>query len=79
LPPGQGIDTTYVSPNAIAIVVLRPAQIMTAPMAELLPTEVATAAGLKYLGFDPSDVEEVSAFVDQINPAAPIEYGLVVK
>jgi type II secretory pathway pseudopilin PulG len=78
LPAGQGIDTTYVSASAIAIVVLRPAQIMTAPLAELLPTEVATAAGLKYLGFDPADVEEVIAFVDPINPAAP-EYGLVVK
>jgi type II secretory pathway pseudopilin PulG len=77
-PAGQGIDTTYVSANAIGIVVLRPAQIMTAPLAELLPTEVATAAGLKYLGFDPADVEEVIAFVDPINPAAP-EYGLVIK
>ncbi|HEY3391958.1 MAG TPA: DUF1559 domain-containing protein, partial [Lacipirellulaceae bacterium] len=78
LPAGQGIETTYVSASAIAIVVLRPAQIMTAPLAELLPTEVATAAGLKYLGFDPADVEEVIAFVDPINPAAP-EYGLVIK
>jgi hypothetical protein len=40
---------------------------------------VATAAGLKYLGFDPADVEEVLAFVDQINPMAPPEYGLVMK
>jgi hypothetical protein len=79
LPAGQGIDTTYVSASAIGIVVLRPAQIMSAPMAELLPTEVASAAGLKYLGFDPADVEEVVAFVDQINPMAPPEYGLVFK
>jgi hypothetical protein len=79
VPAGQGIDTTYVSSGAIGIVVVRPAQIMTAPEAELLPTEVATAAGLKYLGFDPADVEEVIAFVDQINPMAPPEYGLVIK
>jgi Protein of unknown function (DUF1559) len=76
---GQSIDMAYVSSEAIAIVVLRPAQIMAAPMAELLPTEVASAAGLKYLGFDPADVEEVIAFVDQINPMAPPEYGLVIK
>jgi len=78
-PVAGRIDTTYVSPSAVALVALRPAQIMTNPMAEMLPTEVASAAGLKYLGFDPADVAEVIAFVDQINPMGPPEYGLVIK
>ena len=78
-PAAGKIDTTYVSPAAIALIVLRPAQIMAAPMAELLPTEVASAAGLKYLGFDPADVEEVVAFAEQFNPMGPPEYGLVIK
>jgi hypothetical protein len=73
------IDLTYVSPAAVTIVVLRPAQIMASPMAELLPTEVASAAGLKYLGFDPADMEEVIAFAEQFNPAGPPQYGLVIK
>jgi type II secretory pathway pseudopilin PulG len=74
-----GIDTTYISPGAVAVVALRPAQIMTSPMAEMLPTEVATAAGLKYLGFDPADVDEAIAFVDMSNPMAPPSYGLSIK
>jgi hypothetical protein len=78
-PTAGMIDTKYVSPTAVALVALRPAQIMTNPMAEMLPTEVASAAGLKYLGFDPADVAEVIAFVDQINPMGPPEYGIVVK
>src|SRR4051812_43608615 len=42
------IDTTYVLPSAVGFALLRPAQIMKSPMSELLPIEVATAAGLKY-------------------------------
>jgi type II secretory pathway pseudopilin PulG len=72
------IETKYVTPNAAAIVVLRPAQIMKSPMSEMLPVEVATAAGLKYLGIDPANVEEALAFVDLSNPVAPA-YGLTLK
>ncbi len=72
------IDTNYVAPGAVALVVLRPAQLMKSPMAEFLPTEVATAAGLKYLGIDPANVEEATAFVDPSNPRAP-NYGLALR
>ena len=48
------IDTTYIAPGAVALVVLRPAQLMKSSMGEMLPVEVATAAGLKYLGIDPA-------------------------
>jgi hypothetical protein len=72
------INTTYVTPGAAAIVVLRPAQFLKSPMAELLPVEVATAAGLKYLGIDPANVEEATAFVDLANPMAP-NYGLTLS
>jgi hypothetical protein len=77
-PAAGTIDTTYVSPGAMAVVVLRPAQLMSAPVTEMLPREVATAAGLKYLGFDPADVDEVIAFADMTNPLAP-GYGLTIK
>jgi prepilin-type processing-associated H-X9-DG protein len=73
------IDTTYVTPAAIAIIVLRPAQIMSSPMAEMLPTEVATAAGLKYLGIDPAAVDEIVVFIEQPNPAAAPGYGVTIK
>jgi hypothetical protein len=78
-PAAGKIDTTYISPGASAVVVLRPAQLMTSPMTDLLPREVASAAGLKYLGFDPADVDEAIAFVDMSNPSAPPAYGLTIK
>jgi type II secretion system protein G len=78
-PSGDRLDLTYVSPRATVLAVLRPAQIMSSPAAELLPKEIATAAGLKYLGFDPAHVDEVIAFVEQINPMAPPAYGFIMK
>ena len=44
----------------------------------MLPREIATVAGLKFLGFDPADVDEVIAFEDMMNPMAP-GYGLTIK
>jgi type II secretory pathway pseudopilin PulG len=76
--PSGAIDTTYVAPMAAAVIVFHPAQLMKSPMAELLPVEVASAAGLKYLGFDPANVEEATGFVDLSNPQAP-NYGLTFK
>jgi hypothetical protein len=73
------IDTSYVSPSAIAVAAIRPGQLLSAPSAELLPTEVITAAGLQYLGFEPSSIEEVVAFVGPINMMGPTEYGVVIK
>jgi hypothetical protein len=67
-----------VASNASILVVLRPAQIMTSPVAQMLPTEVATAAGRQYLGIDPADVDEVVLFGDPSNMLAP-SYGAVFK
>lgn len=72
------LDTTYVPSTASALVVFRPAQIMTAPMAQMLPIEVASAAGRQFLGIDPADVDELIVFGDLSNPIAPT-YGAAVK
>jgi hypothetical protein len=77
-PTAGKLDTTYVSPTASALLVIRPAQLMASPMAQVFPIEVASAAGLKYLGIDPVDVEEALAFVDMSNPIAPA-FGVTVK
>src|SRR4051812_26196538 len=61
--PGGMIDTTYVTSGAVALAVLRPAQLMKSPLGELMPVEVATAAGLQYLGIDPANVDEAVGFV----------------
>ena len=76
--PAGMIDTTYVTPGAVAMAVLRPAQLMKSKAGEMLPVEVATAAGLKYLGIDPANVEEATAFLDASNPMVP-NYGLTLK
>jgi uncharacterized protein DUF1559 len=76
--PAGMLDTTYVAPGAVVFVSLRPAQLMKSPMGEFLPTEVATAAGIKYLGIDPANVEEASGFVDLSNPMAP-NYAVALK
>lgn len=77
--PVEGaIDTAFISPGAAAVVVLRPAQLMSSPLTEMLPREVATAAGLKFLGFDPADVDEVVAFGEMTAQGMP-SYGLTLK
>lgn len=75
------IDTSYVAPTAIAIIAFRPAQVLSDPLAEMLPSEVLSAAGGQYLGFDPAGVEEVVAFIGQFNMLQPAttEYGVSVK
>lgn len=77
-PTSTAVDVTFISPRAAAIVVLRPAQIMAAPIAELLPTEVATAAGLQYLGINPADVDELLAFAEMPGPTG-LNYGMTFR
>jgi hypothetical protein len=72
------LDTRYVPSTASALLVIRPAQMITAPIAQMLPVEVASAAGRQYLGIDPVDVDEVVIFGDVSNPIAPA-YGAAVK
>jgi hypothetical protein len=77
--PSEGasgtIDTSYVAPSAIALIALRPAQILASPLAELLPKEVATAAGMQYAGIDPTGIEEVVLFVQ----LPPTHSGATIK
>jgi hypothetical protein len=72
------LDTTYVPSTASLLLVIRPAQIMTAPVTQLLPIEVATAAGRQHLGIDPAEIDEVVVFGDLSNPMAPA-YGAAIR
>lgn len=78
LPAAGKIDTRYISQNSAVVVVLRPSQILASPIAQVFPVEVVSAAGLKFLGFDPLEIEEVIAFSEPFNPAAPA-YGATLK
>ncbi|HEX4413266.1 MAG TPA: hypothetical protein VH107_06530 [Lacipirellulaceae bacterium] len=75
---GAKLDTSYISSNASVLLAIRPAQLMASPFAQMFPVEVASAAGVKYAGIDPADVEEAVAFLDMTNPIAPT-YGVTVK
>ncbi len=64
-PTGKpGVDTRFCTPQTVAVAYLQPQRLMESPAAELLPTEVATAAGLKYLGIDPAKVKSVQVVIE---------------
>lgn len=67
------IDTRYISPNAAAVIIIRPSQLLTAPIAQMLPVELVAAA----TGFDPTEIEEIDAFAEP--PTAGIGYGVTFR
>ena len=49
----------YVVPGASAIVVVRPKQVFTAEVMRMMPLEVIQAVGMKELGIDPLEIEQL--------------------
>ncbi len=80
--PGESsagkIDLRYLAPKSAVVAVVRPSQILASPFAQVFPVEVASAAAMKYLGFDAAEMEEVVGFADASNPVAP-GYGVAFK
>jgi type II secretory pathway pseudopilin PulG len=66
------VDLSYVPGDAFAALVFHPRRVLTAPNMQLLPIEIASAAGKKYLGFDPVEVESVVVVVE---PPSPLPGG----
>ncbi len=58
------IDLSYVTPESCAAVALFPRRVLTSPAMEMLPVEVLTAAGMKELGIDPMQIEQLVAIVE---------------
>lgn len=77
-PAAGKIDLTYVTPQAAALVSLRPHQLLTSPNTAMLPVEVVSAAGLEHLGIDPADVVEVVLFLEPPSVMG-LQYGAVIK
>ena len=75
----EGIDRGYITPGAVLVAVVRPRQVLQAPEMELMPIEVISAAGLKELGFDPVQVEEVLVIVEVPDARKPPQAGIVVR
>ncbi|MCE5269329.1 MAG: hypothetical protein LLG00_15745 [Planctomycetaceae bacterium] len=65
------IDLGFVTPKAAAALVLYPRHVLTSPQSEILPTEVITAAGKKYLGIDPLQIEQVIAIAEPPQAGPP--------
>jgi hypothetical protein len=77
-PAAGKIDLSYVTPQAAALVALRPHQLLTSRNTAIFPVEVASAAGLEHMGFDPADVVEAVLFVEPPTILG-LQYGAVVK
>lgn len=77
-PAAANPSAQYLTPQTVAYLSLRPNQLLTSPNAEMFPIEVASAAGLQYLGLDPVDVDQVIAVVEP-PLAGPPEYGVILK
>jgi hypothetical protein len=76
------IDLGYVTPKAVAAVVAYPKHVFTSPGMEMLPLEVITAAGKKFLGFDPVEIEQVMAVAEApetMPPQGPPRAAIVLK
>ncbi len=72
----NGLDLSYVTPNAVAMVVAYPSRVLKAPGMEMLPHEVITAAGKQELGLDPADVDQV-LIVAEAAGGPPMAAGVV--
>ncbi|MEM6330147.1 MAG: DUF1559 domain-containing protein [Planctomycetota bacterium] len=58
-PAPAGAD--YLTPASVAVVSLKPGQVLTNPALAMLPVEVAEAAGEKFLGMKATDIRRVVA------------------
>lgn len=52
-------DLRYVTPRAVAAVVVQPWRVLTASGSELMPVEIITAYGQKEFGLDPTQIERI--------------------
>ena len=77
--PAAAIDRGYIPPDAVLAAVAHPRRVMTAPEMELLPIEIISAAGLKELGIDPVQIEEVLAIAEVKDFKQPPQLGLVLR
>jgi hypothetical protein len=53
------LDTTWITPQSVAVGYVRPQQVLTAKGGELLPHEIFNAAAKKYLGIEAVAIESI--------------------
>jgi hypothetical protein len=62
----------------MALIVIRPAQFVTSPVAQLLPIDAIKSAAQQQIGADLADIDEIVMFGDLANPMSP-GYGVTFK
>lgn len=67
----SAVDLGYVTPETLAAVLLHPRRVLTAPENEMLPIEVISAAGIKELGVDPLDIEQLLVIAEPPQEGPP--------
>ncbi|MBN1912103.1 MAG: DUF1559 domain-containing protein [Pirellulales bacterium] len=78
--PARKLNLTYVTPGTFATAVVHPRRLLTAPEMQMLPVEVASAAGKQELGIDPAEIDQVMALIEAPQDrTAPPAFGIVVR
>ena len=73
------IPLKYIPKDAVAAAVFQPRQAISQPGMEMLPLEVATAAGMQACNVDPLDIEQVIVVVGELTMQRPPEIGVIVR
>jgi prepilin-type processing-associated H-X9-DG protein len=68
---GAKLDLGYLTPETVAAAVAFPHRVLASPEMEMLPIEVISAAGMKELGIDPVEIEQVLAMVEPPTALGP--------
>jgi len=76
---GGKLDVSYITPEATFAAVAHPRRVLSAPEMEMLPIEVISAAGMKEVGIDPLDIDEIMVIVAAPQGMAPPAAGVVVR
>ena len=72
------LDTTWLTPDTVAVGYLRPRQILAAEGAELLPREIFDAVVMKEFGVEAADIDSITWIVELSEDQQPL-FAVVVK
>lgn len=74
----EKLSNKHIPDDAIVAGFVSPAAVLTDPQWEMMPIEVLQAAGLQYVGIDPTHVTSVTVVVGMPGPAGP-QAGAVLE
>jgi hypothetical protein len=75
---GAAFDTKYITPDTALVAYLQPRQILSSPKTEMMPRELASAAGIEFLGIDAVNIERVAIVVEPPTNGPP-QFAVVLS